>query len=104
MITISDALRIASRSVSIYRTGRASWTVYRPYYWDQPDGPTTASDHPDYHAARRDAGVLCAAIAMTLCGVPDRGVFEAMYRVQDGEPWRAVARSHIADHRRSTHA
>lgn len=84
-----EALRIAQDAVGAPVGNRTSWQVSGPYYYDQPSGPCTSSNHDSYAKALRAAAAWKAEIAITLLG----GGEDQCYVVEKAffaNPWEAA--------------
>lgn len=76
--TRTDALRIASQSVSIWGAG-TSWTVCYPWDKRDPDGPNTTHTCTSYGMARLSAARIKADVALALLGLYDNDTAANVY-------------------------
>lgn len=77
------ALREARLRISLSRMGRG-WTVYMPYRWDEPRGPSTGGRETSWPQARAHHAYMVAWTALRLMGVSGEFAGEAIGYAQ----WR----------------
>lgn len=88
---ITEALKIANDSVSMFRQGN-DWVVSMPFRDDIPRGATTHSRSLDYAAARQRVKESKARVAAVLLGIYGDFETDSAFCADPFQDWKKVVR------------